>query len=452
MADLTVDSNTSLGNFLRKNNIQQWRIPILVARQGVKVYRGGNSVPLKDDTTPIRSGDLVRLADPMPKACQDALRDEAKKNSRDYAFVPGATRFDVTMGKLIEARPLTIRVNDPLIKDLASFVRALQKSAVITNPIRDILVASHANPEGLLFISIDFLSPKLITYEDLEAAVKSKTIVLDDALFLPRPSDASGVSIPARFLFRGCRIGSQRAFMIKLKEAAFGNKIQVVAPLHFHIVAGFSVPPGFVEYMAYNFMTTAPDKLKTKKAVVAAFAKAGLNLIDGKSVPGKLWTAWIPDNPNVPGEKEYPNVAVIPINKRRGPVPRRFRYRIRTLLDQEGSFALLKDTGKDADRRMALKQELTQLARYKDTHPFPEFVRYGYRTIDDFMDGWHWNFRYDKTSKTMYYNGTRHEYTLLQPIADIKTNELVLNFYPTSTKGSVIELLNANDVSFFATI
>src|SRR2546425_10384827 len=102
MADLTVDSDTSLGQFLRKNKYQQWRIPILVNRGGVKAFRGSGVVPLKDDKTQLRSGDLVRLVDPVPKPYQQALQDEANKNSCDYAFIPGTSPFDVKMGKLNE--------------------------------------------------------------------------------------------------------------------------------------------------------------------------------------------------------------------------------------------------------------------------------------------------------------------------------------------------------------
>ena len=451
MPDLKVESDTTLGRLLRNNKGQQWRIPILIKRGGVKAFRGGTPVPLKDDGTKLRAGDLVRLVDPVPKAYLDALQDEANNNSRDYAFVPGTSGFDIKMGKLTEARPETIRINDALIDNLTSFIRALESSALITNPIRNLIVASHANPEGLLFIAMGMLSAKMITYEDLENAVKLKSILLDQGLFLPRPNDTSGTAVPVEFQFRGCRIGSQPAYMGKLKEA-LGNWATVSAPLHFHIVAQFTVPSGYVEYMGYNFAITKPAKLKDKPAVVAAFDAAGFRRIGGTAVPKKLWSTWIPEKPNLPGDNEYANKVVIPITKAKGDAPRTFRYRFRQLLDSEGSFALLTDTGKSKDRKNALKQELVQLPRYQDTHPFPEFVRFGYKTMDDFMDGWSWVFRYDKTTKTMFYNGSRHEYTLIQPIAEITSDELVMNFYPTTTKGKVIELLKTSDSRFFARV
>jgi hypothetical protein len=190
--------------------------------------------------------------------------------------------------------------------------------------------------------------------------------------------------------------------------------------------------------------------LKDKKAVVGAFVAAKLTLIDGNPVPQKLWTAWIPDKPNLPGDNEYPNSVVIPITKQKGSAPRKFRYRHRTFLKTPGSFALLEDKGMKQDRKDALEQELTKLDRYKDTHPFPEFKRYGYNTMGEFMDGWDWDFKYDKSSKTLFFNGSRHEYTLIQPIVEVKTGELVLNFYPTTKKGSVLELLKPSDTRFFA--
>src|SRR5438094_797200 len=140
MSDLRVDSDTSLGQFLRKNKYQQWRIPILVNRRGVRVFRGSGIVPLKDDRTQLRSGDLVHLVDPVPKAYQQALQDEANKNSRDYAFIPGTSAYDVNIGKLNEARPGTIRTNDPLINNLTAFLHALEKSPLITNPISNLII------------------------------------------------------------------------------------------------------------------------------------------------------------------------------------------------------------------------------------------------------------------------------------------------------------------------
>ena len=45
MPDFLVDSNTRLDTFLRRKRVQQWRIPILAAKGGVVVVRGGERLP-----------------------------------------------------------------------------------------------------------------------------------------------------------------------------------------------------------------------------------------------------------------------------------------------------------------------------------------------------------------------------------------------------------------------
>lgn len=451
MAEWTVLRDMPLERFLRQKKCQKWRIPILVRCGGVKVFHKGTEVRLKDEKTRLKAFDKVRLLEPTPERCLQALRKEAEKNSRDYAFVPGTGDYGKRMGKLMEARPETIRINHPLIDSLSDFISALEESLLITHPIRNVIVASHAHPEGRLVMAIRFLGKKEITYKDLKDAVKSKSIQLDDNLFLPRPADNEGVMIPAQFLFRGCRIGSQPEYMKKLKEA-LGNKIAVVAPKHFHHVDQLKNPPGYLEYMGYSFVVTKPEKLKNKTAVIKAFIAADPDheRIDGQPVPEKLWSEWIPSKPNVPGERPFKNMVILPVIKTKENVPRRFRYRIRPLLDEEGWIDLPKDTGDDADRKAAVRSALEKLDRYKDPH-FPEYKRYGYKSMGEFMDGWKWDFVYDKSSKRLYYNAKRHEYRLMQPITEIRSNELVLNFYPTTKKGKVIELLKVSDDRFFAT-
>jgi hypothetical protein len=39
---------------------------------------------------------------------------------------------------------------------------------------------------------------------------------------------------------------------------------------------------------------------------------------------------------------------------------------------------------------------------------------------------------------------------MIQPITDLKTNELFMNFYPTTKEGTLTELLKATDSRFFS--
>ena len=121
-------------------------------------------------------------------------------------------------------------------------------------------------------------------YEDLEKAVKDRSLIANVALMQPRPAGAG----PARMRLFGCAVGRAAPFMKKLKEALGGQMI-VAAPNNFLVGAEFggrvggSNFKGQLAYMAYAFRLylvppkTAPGKKRpgrTKKDVVAAFAAA----------------------------------------------------------------------------------------------------------------------------------------------------------------------------------
>jgi hypothetical protein len=401
---------------------------------------------LKSEADRVRAEDIVRVEDPTPPGCVNALAKESGVNSRDYAFVPGTSSFDITMAELLQARPLTVRINKG-IGSLTGFIRSLGSSNLIKNPIRDIIIASHANTEGNLFIEMTAGAGRAVTYEDLEDAVKSKAIAIDDAVIQPRPTDTSGKPVAAQFLIRGCRIGSALPFLKKLKEA-LGNKIPVVAPKHFHVVAHLRKPAGLFEYMAYNFAIHRPEQLRDRAAIIAAFKAADLKRIDGKPVEAKEWETWIPTkNLGKQGPNNWPNKVVNPVTNVEEDAPKTFRYTVRKLLSKPGSFAVAVDPGTLSKRKELLKAELMKLDRYTEKHAYPEYVRLGYTNLADFMDGWDWKFQPSKG--TMFYNGTRHEYAMMQPI--VEKNTLVLNFYPTHKHGSVIEMLKPTDGRFFAT-
>jgi hypothetical protein len=262
-------------------------------------------------------------------------------------------------------------------------------------------------------------------------------------------------------VIRGCRIGVAEAYLRKLKQA-LGNTIRVIAPKHFHYVDEQPNPAGFFEYMSYSFNINRPTRFGNRDEAVRDFA-AGRRYpgcerpflrIDDKPVPPKLWPDWIPGKElNTEGEHSMPGTIVSPITNATESLPGFFRYHKRDLLTQDGSFALQKDPGDENGRKKAVREDLVKrLERYRDDHPFQEYVRRGYKTMDEFMDGWKWTFRYDSRNHTMYYNATRHEYTVKRPIVDLKTNKLILNYYPSGGEGTVIEHLSTDDPRFFASV
>jgi hypothetical protein len=461
MADLTVDRGSALDLFLWRNHVQAWRIPILVDCGAIKVKRDGVDLPFKKGPkTHVEVDDKVHIDDPLSSACQKSLNSEVNSNARDYAFVPGDSKYDKAMGKLMDARPETIHISTPGIRTLEQFVKLFQRDPLITNPVRKLLVASHANDEGQLKITLTSGSPKFIKYEELEAALKSKSLVLQHEWFLPRPEDDKGQPIPYQLLIRGCRIGTQREFLEKLKEA-LGKRIQVVAPKHFHSVDPHGTNPvGYKEYMAYNFVVTSPTELKTKDAVVKALVGKHNFINDipkadaGQPVPEKKFKEWVPEKPQAKYEQKKLFKFKSPIDKKEVKVPSTFRYKARNWLDQPERLAMDKAKTKDSERLDVLKPLLAARPEFKSSHAYPMYKRLGYKTFEDFIKGWTWTFKpKNKAVDEVKFNATRHEYTCIIPIAEPKTNTIVLNFYPLAKKkGKVIENLNLNDPRFFETV
>lgn len=454
--DYPVERRTTLEIFLSsKAGIQPWRIVHLINCKAIRVKRDGSVMPLKGPGTLLQNGDTVQVDDPLPADCTKALAAIPAADYRDYALAPGTTPYDKEMAGVLDNRTQTIRLKGFLVSGLADFIGALKNNPGVTTPIRHLIVASHANPEGYLFIKLALIDANVITYEDLEKAEKEKSLVVDMSLLEPRPKDGSGNPVAPAFLFRGCRIGATLPYVKKLKEA-LGGHLTVIAPKHFHMAAHNPRPQGGVEYMRYNFALNRATAFRKPDEAVKAFKAAGFTLIDGQPVPEKRWPLWIPTKDfGKTGDRNVPARILSPITKNRESVPGMFRHRFRRLLAQNGSFALMKDPGTEAGRKKAVRDELVKLARYQDSHPFPEHVRYGYKTMDEFMDGWAWTFKYQPSNHTLFYNATRHEYVVSQPIVDPTTNSLILNYYPSGKakkKGKALEQLNYSDTRFFASV
>lgn len=451
-----VDGSTTLERFLRREvKLQQWRIPYLIDCKAVRVIRDKAFLPLKGPATRLKDGDVVLVEDPLPEACTKALAAIPAADYRDYAFVPGTSPFDVQMAHVLDNRTQTIRIADPLIDTLSGFIRALGNNTAVTNPVRHLVVASHANPGGHLRLQLTVATVADVSYEDLEAAVKAKSLLVDGRLLEPRPKDSGGSPVAPAFLFRGCRIGLAPPYLKKLKEA-LGNTVTVIAPKHFHDAAEQSKPTGYVEYMSYNFSLFRPKAFGNKAEAVKAYEAAGFTRIDGQPVPAKLWPGWIPEKDlNKQGNNKIAASVVSPITKAKESIPGYFRYTLRKFLETDGSFALMKDPGTEAGRKKAVRDEYVKIARYQDTHPFPEYVRYGYKSMDEFMDGWAWTFKYDASNHTLYHNATRHEYIVIRPIVEPATNRLILNYYPSGKARKTakpIEMLDPADARFFASV
>lgn len=476
MPDFLVDDDTRLDTFLRRNRVQQWRIPILAATGGVVVVRGGGKVALKGEGTRLELGDKVTVVTPPPAACAKALQKGATDNWRDYAVAPGTTDFDILLQKFVQVRERTILLQSPLLHSFKGWLEGLATSDEITHPIRHLLFVGHGGLSGVLKGAIEQLPIDTITYEMLDDAVRKKTLVVDLDLFFPRPVEQGKISTPELRIL-GCLIGASAPFMQKLSEA-FGRKLRIYAPKHFVIGATVPDPSGEAAYAAYAFNVFLPAKLSNKKArdnktaLVDLLVKRNPPYVleNGKAVPKEYWKAWVPDDPNANFNgfkpRELRNLVVFPVLGSRDNAPRQFGAADFHFYPQEvnpktgrvgDGVRLSKDTGKDADRIKAVKELLLKWPDFQKSHPFPWYIRMGYNDIDEFMKGWDWKFEYDKKAKILWFNPVRIEYRMLQPIVNEAKKSLVINYYtypttkiPKQFRGRLpIIQLNVTDPFYF---
>ena len=107
----------------------------------------------------------------------------------------------------------------------------------------------------------------------------------------------------------------------------------------------------------------------------------------------------------------------------------------------------------DAQRLEVLKPLLATRDNLKSTHPYPLYERLGYKSFDEFIKGWTWTFTpKNKAVDELKFNAVRHEYTVILPVTEIKSGDLILNFYPSSHKDKVIELLLLDNAKLFETV
>jgi hypothetical protein len=496
-------------------------VSILAANGGVTVVRGkgGPSVPLAGGAaTRLQTNDVVTIVSPLPKACVTALQHEADTNWRDYAIAPGidapgSPPFNERMRKYLRVRTNTILIDtkaNPAMDNVQGFLHGIATSPLITNPIRDLIVAGHASGvSGSLRIALTPGAADVVTYEALEQAVKAKTLIANVSLMLPRPAGQAA----ARMRLFGCAIGRAAPFMRELKQA-LGNQMLVTAPNHLLIGAEFwggkgaSFFTGELAYMDYAFRlylrpptpTGKKRPARSKKNIVDAFiaatsaeaattkklTPAQLNasppgqymLQDRTYVKKTQWETWVPRSPEAsrwiapdpfhpprsPDPHDIDNTVTLPVFKVSRKAPRKFYNRLaHPLFDKPQVMPLAKDPGDDAGRKKAVRTWLEgllvpgqQQPIYTAKHPFPAYVRAGYASMDEFMDGWDWQFSYDAKAKELTYNPIRDEYAVEQPITN-KVGVLMLNYYtqsppPKRFVGQIpIELLLIADPFFFST-
>ena len=452
----------------------QWKILALLKCGAVQRIKDGAMTPIAKETEKLKNGEQIDLQSPLNAQCQRSIDAIPEPEYRDYAFAnPNpADDYEKFLLTYLGLRPQSKILSSSSVDSLSSFKRAIEKGVLITHPIRHLVIASHASRIGLLALPLTVGAAKILTFEDLQSAVKSKILEIDPKLLDPRPKDASGTIIPPRVHIKGCNIGNKIAepFLKELKKALGGN-IAVTAPKFFHSMKtvfdvkmrGRAVVSKKLveiwEFFSYEFVIFRTSKLANKADAVAAFLAAAkvdptIVLINGSTVPQTDWEKWIPAALPAENNVASGDVAVTSsLSTKANSAGTQFRYRKTFFLGKEWhQISLPSDPGTDALRKDEIKKQLVANDdKFRPSHAYPMYARTGFKSIDEYFDSFDWRFKpFDTKKQSLTFSGTRHEYTVLAPIVDPKTNELFMNLFPVS--GAPTITLQESDTRFFGSV
>jgi hypothetical protein len=464
--DFRVDTPARLDEFLNATmGVPLWKIAPLLEQHAVLVTRDSAGVSCVA-ATPLRTGDKVRITSPLPAALTDRLQALADAGARDVALVPPPKSgtgdgFIGGFRPLLEHRPKTIWLNPPLgteavLDSLEEFVHAVTTDTDSTAPIRDVLMVSHANPSGALFVRLRGSEEiAVVTYERLETAVTGGFLRFPPGLFDPRPLDGGSRRRP-RVILHGCDVGRAVPFLAKLKEV-FGGEVDVLAPRHHDVMV---VPDGGglpFESLAYRFDVAVPGALRRadllaalQRRTRAAPSKSPIRRIDDTIFPNADIDRWLPATvPSLSGSTDFAKSnKSLPWSLPFPPGSISLSTELSAFRRQLESPDLsgFVDPG-PAGRKALVKRRLVDTSPiFADSHPFPAWVRFGQDTLDEFMDTW--DIKLDSSSSTLNYLITRIEYELIVPVTAPGSTSLLVNRY-TGNPAETIEQLDVTNPALF---
>ncbi len=379
----------------------------------------------------------------------------------DYGFAPGRRggrdRQDDRLRMMFQRRANTTLIFRRRITTVRGFITHLDTAGGIVRPVGDLLIGGHANSEGQIFIPMYPRQRGPTEFETLEQTLANpaRSIKIPDALI----GYTAGDPITHSVHFKGCNIGKTPPFLVKFREA-LGEHVNVTAPKHFHGLTP-ARNQGIFEYMAYEFIIRRRNAFANRNAAIAGFQAVGFTLIDGSAVPNNAWAnrmanwqeRWIPRRINRTREDQVPAPLGVNIGRRNTiNTPQQFRvdrlpFTWTITYPNVGSVP-----AGDAARLQALENSLQADPRFDAAHDFPKYERLGYPTFADFFAGYNWRCR--RHGRRLVCTGRRVEYTVVVPIADPTTGNLIFNFYPNagSPHAAITTGLQESDTDYFETV
>lgn len=387
----------------------------------------------------------------------------------DYAFVPGITPYHKLAKKMIELRDNTKKIDLPDVKNVNQFLKHLENVPEVSKPVGDLWILTHANDAGVLHAYLDSTTKQEVDYEEVVAVANSGSVAIPAVL----RQNEDGTPADVNLHIRGCRVGKAKIFLQKMKEA-FDGVHSISAPNFTHIIVKLG-GVGYIEHLSHDFQINSKDKIKDKTALIEKFkGSSDITFFEGTRVPDNLWKSWIPndfrnDRPKFQACLGGENC---PEGKKIGDLK---SYTIkREYKHGRGVYPYFIDTNgiEPTNKEKTFKDTLETDEPFKPTYPnpqnpYPIYQRLGYKSIDDFIDGFEWKLEWKFSKKYkmkgLECTGIRHEYHVYIPIVDL-TREinkpedlekcpLFFNFYHgKGVEISQIETLKEDDKRLFTVV
>jgi len=441
-------NQTTAGQFLKQPAINpaiqnaNTRVPELINCNGVVHYtRSGTRTVVSSESFQVERGDFLVVADVCATGSSQTL--VADFQSKDYAFIMPRDNFGSHAENYMNRRPATTAiVSSNTINSLDAILRTIISGSSITTPIKDVLVVSHANAGGYLFIKLrnnDQLNH--ITYNSLEEYLNDQN----------RPQLTSRqIKDNVNIHIRGCNIGKETRFLDLIKRL-FGNNVTVTAPKHLDRFAFFTSGSTTHRYenMVYHFIIFNRTPLANKQEVEDAFVNHTPSFSDvlGNTISRAQFTAWIPQN--VSANSTTNHVFTNPIDPQLT-IEREFRHRHDNPLF---TYNISLNSNPPANQRIdILKQVLGNDDTMKTSHTFPTYEQLGYSSLDDFVDNLNWQFNWNNSANNLNCRGSRHSYELRIPVTDANNSLYVNAFLATGNRQFVHQQILETDSKFFGSV
>jgi hypothetical protein len=428
------------------------KISALLKCGGIIHYtRSGRSTVVKDEKFKLEEGDFLLVAE----ACSSGRVQVIPTTfvPTDYAFIMGQGAFYDVANEYMNRRPSTKVINP--CASFESQLHTLKSGKEITTPIRNVLMVSHARGEGMLQFPLENGGTPPRTYLDqmsLFVDSTTRTTITDRVI-----NNVADTNI----FIRGCNIGKEPRYL-RLIKTIFGGNVTVTAPKHYNTIGYFYHTGDGIdikyEYMEYEFSIRTKQRITTKAALVKLFIDAHPTDIHGNPIQDARWNVWIPDNirsPSVTVEYECTNPIHVGMASK---ITREYRYRH----PQIYSFTIPYRKGAkvpktETDRLADLRSQMILLPEFQPEYPAPRcpsphYERWGYRSLDEMINGLAWTIVWNSKKGNMKFTGVRHDFMLAIPITDT-SGRLMLNALATNgTKRYLYHDLEETDQRFFTRV